>query len=65
MICAELELLEAQFDDVLTAFEDEHLTEQQKQRLNEAYARLSRVIKEHQVHGHDGGPCFETEEGSE
>jgi len=59
MICAELERLEAQFDDILTALEDEHLTEQQKQELKEAYERMSRVIKEHHEHGHAGGPCFE------
>jgi len=59
MICAELERLEAQFDDILTALEDEHLTEQQKQELRAAYERMSHAIKEHQEHGHAGGPCFE------
>ena len=62
MICAELEKLEAQFDDILTALEDENLTEQQKRELKEAYDRMSRTIREHQQHGHGGGPCFEGDE---
>jgi len=59
MLCAELEKLEAQFDDILTALENPNLTEQERQSLNEAYSRLSRIIKDHQKSGHDGNPCFE------
>jgi len=59
MLCAELEELEAEFDDILTALENSHLSEQQRRSLQVAYSRLSRTIKDHQEHGHDGGPCFE------
>ncbi|MGB9074684.1 MAG: hypothetical protein WCC22_18755 [Terriglobales bacterium] len=59
MLCAELEHLEAEFDDILTALENPDLTEQDKRSLQEAYARLSRTITDHQKHGHEGGPCFE------
>ena len=59
MLCAELERMEAQFDDILTALENPSLTEQERRSLQEAYARLSRTIKDHQKSGHDGGPCFE------
>ena len=59
MLCTELEYLEAQFDDVLTALENPNLTEQERRSLQEAYSRLSHTIKDHQTSGHDGGPCFE------
>ena len=59
MLCAELEELEAEFDDILTAIENPDLTEQEKRSLQAAYSRLSRTITDHQKHGHDGGPCFE------
>jgi hypothetical protein len=59
MLCAELEHLEAEFDDIVTALENPDLTEQEKQSLQEAYSRLSGTIKEHQKHGHGGGACFE------
>ena len=59
MLCAELEELEAEFDDILTALENPDLTEQERCSLQVAYSRLSRTIKDHQKHGHDGGPCFE------
>ena len=59
MLCAELERMEAQFDDILTALENPSLTERERRSLQEAYARLSRTIKDHQTSGHDGGPCFE------
>ena len=59
MLCAELERMEAQFDDILTALENPDLTEQERRSLQEAYARLSRTIKDHQKSGHDGSPCFE------
>jgi hypothetical protein len=59
MLCAELEELEAEFDDIITALENPDLTEQEKLSLQDAYSRLSRTIKDHQEHGHDGGPCFE------
>lgn len=59
MICAELEHLEAEFDDILTELEKSTLTEAQKQELQRAYDQLSRKINEHHARGHEGGPCFE------
>ena len=59
MLCAELEELEAEFDDILTALENPDLTEQERRSLQTAYSRLSGIIRDHQKHGHDGGPCFE------
>jgi hypothetical protein len=59
MLCAELEKLEAEFDDILSALENPNLTEQEKQDLRDAYARMSRTISDHQRSGHDGHPCFE------
>jgi hypothetical protein len=59
MLCAELEELEAEFVDILTALENPDLTEQERRSLQVAYSRLSRTINDHQKHGHEGGPCFE------
>ena len=59
MLCAELERLEAQFDDILTALENLDLSEQERRSLEEAYSRMSHAIQDHQKSGHDGHPCFE------
>jgi hypothetical protein len=59
MLCAELEKLEAEFDDVLSALENPNLTEQEKQDLQDAYARMTRAIRDHQKSGHAGHPCYE------
>jgi hypothetical protein len=59
MLCAELERLEAQFDDILTALENPNLTEAEKRSLQEAHSRLSHSIQDHQKSGHNGNPCFE------
>jgi hypothetical protein len=59
MLCAELERLEAEFDDIIDALENPDLTDQEKQDLRHAYARISKTISNHQKHGHDGKPCFE------
>jgi len=59
MLCAELEELEAEFDNILTALENPNLTDQERRSLQVAYSQLSLTIKDHQKHGHDGGPCFE------
>ncbi len=59
MLCAELEKLEGEFDDILTALENPNLTEQEKQDLRAAYDRMSRAIRNHQKAGHAGGPCYE------
>jgi hypothetical protein len=59
MLCAELEKLEAEFDDILTALENPNLTEREKQDLRDAYARMSQTISVHQRSGHEGRPCFE------
>lgn len=58
MLCAELERLEAEFDDILTALDNPNLTEEDKRSLQTAYSRLSHTIQDHQKSGHDGGPCF-------
>ena len=59
MLCEELERLEGEFDEILIALEDPELTAEEKAMLEQEYARLSRVIREHQAVGHDGRPCFE------
>jgi hypothetical protein len=59
MLCEELELLEGQFDEIVTALEDPTLTDDQRKALEKAYAELSHTIKDHQTAGHKGGPCFE------
>jgi len=59
MLCAELERLEAQLNDVLAALENPKLTKQQRLALEDAYARMSHIITDHQKSGHEGAPCFE------
>lgn len=59
MLCEELERLEGQLDDVITALENPALSAEQKKALEEAYAKLSYTISDHQTFGHNGGPCFE------
>ena len=59
MLCAELEGLEAQLNEIIVALEDPKLTEQQRKALEEAYAQMSHVISDHQRSGHKGAPCFE------
>jgi hypothetical protein len=59
MLCAELEELEAQFDDIITALENPNLTEKERQALLKTRDELSRSIKDHQTVGHKGSPCFE------
>lgn len=59
MLCAELEELEAQFDDILTALENPNLSEQERLELEKAHDQLSRTITDHQRSGHAGRPCFE------
>ncbi len=59
MLCEELEKLEAEFDDILTALEDPNLTEQEPEDLRRAYTRMSQAITNHQKSGHAGAPCYE------
>jgi hypothetical protein len=59
MLCAELEELEAQFDDIITALENPNITEKERTALLKTRDELSRNIKDHQTFGHKGGPCFE------
>jgi hypothetical protein len=59
MLCEELETLEGEFDEIVTALEDPALTDDQRKNLEKAYADLSQRIKDHQTIGHKGGPCFE------
>jgi hypothetical protein len=59
MLCAELEELEAQFDKIVIALENENLTTEERSALLRARDEMSRTIKEHQSFGHKGAPCFE------
>lgn len=59
MLCAELERMESEFDDLIAALEDPNLSEGDKRALQQAYAALSRAIQDHQRAGHNGGPCCE------
>ena len=59
MLCEELERLEGQLDEIITALENPGLTAQQKKALEEAYTQLSHTITDHERSGHEGGPCFE------
>jgi hypothetical protein len=59
MLCAELEELEAQFSKIVTALEDPNLTAEERLILERARDQMCRTIKDHETHGHKGGPCFE------
>jgi hypothetical protein len=59
MLCEELELLEGQFDEIITKLEDTNLTDEERDALEKAYHQLSHSIKDHQSIGHGGGPCYE------
>ena len=59
MLCAELEELEAQFDKIVSALENPGLTAEERLALQKSRDEMSRTIKDHQMHGHKGGPCFE------
>lgn len=59
MLCEELERLEGEFDEIVTALEAPTLTDDQKKALEDLYANLSHTIRDHQKFGHKGGPCFE------
>ncbi|MGI9102625.1 MAG: hypothetical protein ACR2IF_09305 [Terriglobales bacterium] len=59
MLCAELEHLEAEFDEIAAALEDLTLPEWRRKELEEAYNDIVRQIRDHQSGGHEGRPCFE------
>ncbi len=59
MLCAELEHLEGELDDIIDALEKPDLTPAKRRELEEAYSRVSREIDEHQASGHRGAPCYE------
>jgi len=59
MICAELEQLESELDDVVTALEKPELTPEEKSAWSAEYVRISQAITEHEHSGHQGGPCYE------
>ncbi len=61
MLCAELEQLEAELNEIITALESENLSEERRRTLQDAYDRMSHMIKDHQTSGHKGGPCYEEE----
>ena len=59
MICAELEGLEAQLDEIITALEEETLSDYHRKLLEIEYTRISHLIGDHRSGGHSGGPCYE------
>lgn len=59
MLCAELEQLEAQLDDLITALEDAELPPKKREALERAYADLVHSMDQHRASGHRGSPCFE------
>lgn len=59
MLCAELECLEAQLDDLITALENSNLPPGQRAELERAYAEIVHLMDEHRSAGHAGSPCFE------
>ncbi len=59
MLCAELERLEAEFDEIVYALDDLSLPEWRRRELQQAYEDITRQIRSHQSRGHDGRPCFE------
>ena len=59
MICAELEDLEGKLDEIITALEEESLSDVQRKLLEIEYTRISHLISDHQSGGHGGGPCYE------
>jgi hypothetical protein len=58
MICAELEELEGELDEIITALENPQIKDEEKKALEREYSRLSHSIEDHQSGGHGGGPCF-------
>lgn len=61
MICAELELLEAQLDELITAMERDDLPDEERRKLEDEYTRVVHLIRDHQLAGHSGKPCFESD----
>ncbi len=61
MLCGELETLEAEFDNIVSALEDPNLTEDGRVQLQQAYDRMLQKIEQHRRFGHSGAPCFEEE----
>ncbi len=59
MLCAELERLEAELDDIFTALEKPGITETERLALEDQCHRVSQQIKQHQATGHAGDPCYE------
>ncbi len=59
MLCAELEKLEAQLDDIITELEKPGVPMWRRNELEAAYTHLSHEIRDHHDAGHDGSPCYE------
>lgn len=59
MLCAELEHLEAQLDDIITELEKPDLPEWRRKELETIYTDISHAIRDHRDSGHAGAPCYE------
>ncbi len=59
MICAELEKLEGELDDIITELERGDLSPEERETMEAEYTRISHNISLHQKAGHKGGPCYE------
>lgn len=59
MLCEELERLEGEFDEIITALENPNLSPEEKLALEKEYTRMSHIIQHHREIGHAGQPCFE------
>jgi hypothetical protein len=62
MLCAELERLESEFDEIVAALEVLSLPEWRRKELEDAYVQIAREIRTHQAGGHQGRPCFEQDD---
>ena len=62
MLCEELERLEGEFDELITALEDPEISEAERRALEKAYEMMVKRINRHHLQGHSGGPCYEDED---
>ena len=59
MLCADMEKLESELDDIVIALENPQLTVVERAALELAYERLSLRMWKHHESGHRGSPCYE------